>query len=354
VLAVTGCGGKGNCIPDEYYLGPNIGPARTGTNGANLVVGWHRLEEHGDQNDQGALFDTAGNRIAGSEFEVPDPLIQPTFIGAPDGALVIGTIRDLDGERSAFALQSADGTISTPIETAFRIRSAIYEGPGFLLATDQGLARMSLDGTITEELTLPHPMQTLVGGTSVTWAIESVGGMVSGIRIAHGGGALDATPKPITNFIYSPLTASRGDEAIVAGFSGNQLTWSVLDANGSVQTTSAMTTAGVSTTTGSALVAESSGYLLFLADTDSRDLGVLRITPAGVPGEYIVVAPSASVDAVALDGRVLAAFPRSRVETGTPGIDAVIVENAAPPSAVITLEDDTTGHIEERTCHWYE
>lgn len=351
-LAVSGCGLEGNCTPGEYYLGPNIGPTTIDTNSANAVVSWHRMEENGEQSDQGALFDLDGVRIAGTEFVVPLPLISPTFVGAPDGALVLGMIRDLDGERSGYALQAADGTISTPIETPFRIRSAVYEGPGFLLATDAGLVRMSLDGTITEELALPHPMQTLIGGSTVTWAIESVSGMVNGIRIARGGGALDATPKPITNFIYSPLTASRGDEAIVAGFSGNQLTWSVLDANGSVQTTSAMTTAGVSTTTGSALVAESSGYLLFLADSDTRDLGGLRITPAGVPGEYVVVAHSWNVDAVALGGRVMASFPHSRVETGVPGIDAVLVENAAPPGTVFMLEEDTSGHIEERTCRW--
>jgi hypothetical protein len=354
-LVVSGCGvSKGNCIPDEYYLGPSFGPVSMATNGGNIVVTWHILEERGDQRDLGALFDPDGRRIAGSEFELPDPYFRPTFAGAPDRALAYGIGQDLSGVRPFYAIQLASGELSTPIEPGFRIRSAIYEGPGFLLATDQGLARVNLDGEITEEITLAHPMETLVGGATVSWALENVNGTIAGIRIARNGAPLDTTPKPIMEGNYTPMTASRGDETIVARFAGDQLTWSVLGANGTVTTTTAPTATGVTTTSDSALVAERDGYLLFLDDSDTAELGTLRISPAGVPGEYVAIARTGSVDAAALGDRVVAAYARVRTDTLEPGVDAVVVENAAPPSAPITLEEDTSGHIEQRTCHWYD
>jgi hypothetical protein len=361
---LTGCTpiGKGNCVETEYYVGPSVSGPRIGSNGANTVVAWNEFTQDDDPFDQhgglhGVLFDSAGGRVAGSEFLLEYPYIAQAFIGAPDRSLITGYIDSSGTKRSFYAIQLVTGEVLTPVEPAMDVRSSAFEGTNFLVSTPSGYARMSLDGVITSETSMGRAGGALVAGATVTWMLWNDMDVVTGVRIARGGGVLDSAPRPIASGKFSGVTAARGDELIFAALNGQTLTWSVLAADGTVTTSTSTTTAPAGDSPygaayATALVAETGGYLMFVENhtVDLTEVGMMRISPAGVAGPYIPLGPGSEIDAVAQGGRTMAVYNREGVLSDTPAIDAMVVADGAEATAPITIEQPTGGHIEKNEC----
>lgn len=356
--------GKGNCVETEYYVGPAVAGPRIGTNGSHIVVAWSQFVE-GDEDPAhhasvgGALFDPGGQRVAGSEFALEWPYVARSFTGGTDRALVTGPIEDYSTHRSFVAIQRATGEVLAPVETSIEINGGegVFEGSSFLVATQNGAARLSLDGVITEEIALGRSGGALVAGATVSWMLWRDTQAVTGVRIARGGAVLDATPRLIAEGDMNRLAAARGDEVAFAALKGDMLTWTVLGASGVATTTTSTTTAPVGEQPYEdaypvALVAETDGYLMIIENNtvDSTALGMMRISPAGVAGPYVPLGFAKSTDAIALGGRTMVVYARAGVLRDTPAIDAIVVDSGAEASAPITVETTTGGHVETNEC----
>jgi hypothetical protein len=355
VATVTGCSTEDRCVPAVWFVGPSVEVPMLGTNGDDVLVAWHRFDETAERQStyHAARFDRDGVRVAGSELAFDWPYQPSAIVGAPDRALVTGRVADPGTARTFFQIQLASGELLAPVETSFPLYAGVHEGSSFLLASEHGVARIGLDGSLVEDMPLADGVSYMVTGSTVTWALMQEDRVLRGVRIARGGAALDATPRLIANDIISVQTASRGDEMVAASLSRGVLTWSVLGANGTVTTTTSMPP-DASDLYGTALVPESNGYLLFVKNTTTSELGAFRVSPTGVAGGYLA-GPRArqNVEAISHHGRTIAVYERSGQGSSPPAIDSILIDDGAAPYPPFTLET-VEGHTDSTHCHWWE
>jgi uncharacterized protein (TIGR03382 family) len=201
--------------------------------GDRFYVGWRLLE--GGYAYHGAIVDGDGRVVPGSEVDHGAGPLE--LLAAPMGRALY--LRG--GADETYEVRLATGElVGAPVPRSQLGQFGVFDGDAFLFVDVDGnrARRLGLDGTLGAPFPIPPPLEPMnlkrvVASEGVTWLVFTRDDRVEVIRIKRGGGALDASPRRITDLAPACDAAAGARElAILTGSRQDALTWHVLREDG--------------------------------------------------------------------------------------------------------------------------